>query len=342
MSDIRYDLIHQEYVVIAPERLHRPDCYKIPQTTRPKTESCPFCEGHESMTPPEIYALRSNEPNQKGWKTRVVPNLYKAVQIEAPCKSLEVGHYEMWEGFGAHEVIIDTPRHLMRMDIWEDEEYFNWLFTLRSRMNDLRNDHRLVYFSLFKNHGHYSASTQSHPHTQFIALPVVPKQTIADMLRAKHFFLEHGHSLFDAVLSLEREHNNRIIIKSDHFIAICPYASAFAFEVMILSKDKKSTLMDMQDSHLRELGKMLKQVMKALYRQLGDFDFNLTFNTPPIQKNFATESFFDDTPNIWRFSLRIIPRLFNMGGFELGSGVFINPVAPEESAALLRGSFDDY
>ncbi|RUM44390.1 MAG: galactose-1-phosphate uridylyltransferase [Hydrogenimonas sp.] len=338
MSDIRYDLIHHDYVLIAPERLHRPDCYKIPQTSRPNTDKCPFCEGHESMTPSEIYALRHNAPNQSGWKTRVVPNLYKAVQIETPCKSLEVGHYEAWEGFGAHEVIIDTPRHLLRMDGWEEEEYFNWLFTLRSRMHDLRNDFRLVYFSLFKNHGHYAASTQTHPHTQLIALPVVPKQTITNMLRAKHFFLEHGHSLFDAVLALEREHADRIIIENDHFIAICPYASAFAFEVMILSKTQTSTLMDMEDTHLHELGNLLQKVIKALYHQLGDFDFNITFNTPPIQKNFATESFFDEIPNIWRFGLRIIPRLFNIGGFELHSGVYINPVAPEEATGLLRGS----
>jgi UDPglucose--hexose-1-phosphate uridylyltransferase len=341
MSEIRYDPIHDDYTLIAPERLHRPDCLKSHDMPMEIPKTCPFCEGHETMTPPEIFALRQNDPDRPGWKTRVVPNLYKAVQIEGPWRSEEIGMFEKWEGFGAHEVIVDTPRHLLRMDTWSEEEFFNWLLTMRTRLNDLKNDLRLVHFSLFKNHGHYGASTQPHPHTQLVALPVVPRRELQTLRHAHDFYRAHGHSLFESLIAQERKSGERIIVENDTFIALCPYASAFAFEVAIFSKEPRSALSDLDDTRLTELGKVLRNVMEALYDQLDDFDFNITINTPPMQKNSVTEAFFDDIPKMWRFGLRIIPRLFRLGGFELGSGMKINPVAPEEAASLLRGSLQE-
>ena len=337
MSEIRYDLLHDEYALIAPERLHRPDCYKPPVKKPVDKKRCPFCEGHEAMTPPEIFAIRDGgEPNTPGWKTRVVPNLYKAVQIEAAWESREVGIYDAWEGLGAHEVIIDTPRHLTRMDRWTDEEYFNWLYTLRSRINDLKNDFRLVYFSIFKNHGHYAAATQTHPHTQLIALPVVPKRKLDQLHRAHHYFLERRHNIYESVLAQELHDGERIVLESDHFVVICPFASTFAFEVIVISRESAESMIALNDEKLHDLSSVLKRTIDALYRELGDFDFNIIFNTPPLQKNVITESFFDTLPQMWRFGLRIVPRLFRLGGFEFGSGVIINPVAPEDAADLLR------
>ncbi|WP_353662701.1 galactose-1-phosphate uridylyltransferase [Hydrogenimonas sp. SS33] len=338
MSEIRYDLLHDEYALIAPERLHRPDCYRtLREEESADHRNCPFCPGHEAMTPPEIFSLRDGgDPNTPGWKTRVVPNLYKAVQIEAPWQSEEVGIYTLWEGLGAHEVIVDTPRHLTRMDGWSENEYFNWLYTLRSRVNDLRNDIRLVTISLFKNHGHYAAATQTHPHTQLIALPVVPKETVVQMERAKHYFDRRRHNIFESVLHQERSDAKRIVLESDRFIAFCPYASTFAFETAIFSKNGIVSVSDLDEPMMRELGGVLKQTIDALYEELGDFDFNILFNTPPLQKNSETETFYDDIPHIWRFGIRIVPRLFRLGGFELESGIQINPVLPEEAASLLK------
>lgn len=338
MSEIRYDPIHDEYALIAPERLHRPDCYhpSKPPEGLPVERRCPFCEGHESMTPPEIYAIRDNEPNGPGWRTRVVPNLYKAVQIEAPWQSREEGVYSVWEGLGAHEVIVDTPRHLERMDAWRQQEYIDWLTTLRARVADLRNDIRLVHFSLFKNHGPYAAATQTHPHTQLIALPVVPRRELDRLRRAHRFYRQHRHNLFVSVLRQEKDTGERIVTESERFVAFCPYASAFAFELMVLAKVKAASIVDLDPSMIEELSTLLRRSIAALYRELGDFDFNILFDTPPMQKNFDTEDFFDDLPELWRFSVRIVPRLFRMGGFELGSGMMINPVVPEEAASLLR------
>lgn len=339
MSQIRYDLIHDEYALIAPERLHRPDCFKVAAATDSVESSrCPFCPGHEGMTPPEIFAIRENgKANTPGWKTRVVPNLYKAVQIEAPWQSRDEGPYRIWEGLGAHEVIIDTPRHLLRMDEWSQEEYRYWLQTLRERINDLRNDQRLIYFSLFKNQGRYAAATQSHPHTQLIALPTVPQVELAHLNRAHDYFLTHRISMFEAVLDEESRGGERIVAENDRFVLYCPYASAFAFETVITAREV-TALNDLDDTAIEALAGVIKDAVGRLYQVLGDFDFNVLFNTPPMQKNAETEPFFDDLGQMWRLHIRIIPRLFRLGGFELGSGVIINPVAPEEAAKHLRSA----
>ncbi|WP_457607937.1 galactose-1-phosphate uridylyltransferase [Nitratifractor sp.] len=338
MSDIRYDPLADDYVIVAPERLHRPDCTLESSLSEPLPEHCPFCEGHEAMTPPEIFALREGSaPNGPGWKTRVVPNLYKAVQIEAPWANHDRGPYDLWEGFGAHEVIIDTPRHIGRMDQWTAEEYFDWLLTFRSRLADLRGDLRLVYFALFKNQGRCAGATQSHPHSQLIALPNIPRAVQGRMERALEHYRRHGHSLFQAILEYEKEQKERIVARSQRFVALCPYASREAFEVAIYSNEEgRSSLADLDEDRLRELGGLLRQVLGALYRELGALDFNLSFNTPPQQHNEWTRDYFDEIPRIWRLGLRIVPRLFSYGGFEVESGMRINPVPPEEAAQLLR------
>ncbi|AEA33926.1 galactose-1-phosphate uridylyltransferase [Hippea maritima] len=344
MSEIRYDVIHDEYSLVAPERLHRPNYYagvveaRIDETI----EACPFCEGKEYLTPPEIFAIRSNKPNMPGWKVRVIPNLYKAVQIETPFGSKEAGLYEIHNGFGAHEVIIDTPRHLLRLDKMSKDEYFNWLYTLRLRLADLRNDKRMVYFSIFKNHGFSASATQVHPHTQLIALPVVPKSKLNDYNRAFDYHLRNNRSLFDSVIQRELNEAKRIIYSDDEFLVFAPFASRFAFEVSIISKQNGFvSLLDLNDKNLNNLAKLLLKIMNSLYRQLGNFDFNLIFNTPPMQKTYATERFYDRLHEFWRFQISITPRLFGLGGFEIDSCIYINPVLPEDAAGFLRRGLEE-
>jgi len=340
MSEIRYDPLHDDYVLIAPERLRRPDGIRRGETPPDAGKHlCPFCPGHESLAPGEIFALRDpgTRPDTPGWRTRVIPNRYKAVQIEAPWESHDHGVYESWDGFGAHEVIIDTPRHLARMDAYTHEEYRDWLLTLRSRLIDLRGDLRLVHFSLFKNQGPAAGATQPHPHSQLIALPVVPRAQLARLGSAHTFWREHGHSLFDSILDQERASETRLLASRGEFTAFAPYASAYPFEVMILSSREGSlSLAEIGSEAIGDLAVLLQETVAALYRELGEFDFNIVFETPPTQRNYATEEFFDDLGAFWRFSLRIIPRLYGLAGFEVGSQMRINPVPPEEAASLLR------
>ncbi len=341
MSNIRYDRIHDTHVIIAPERLHRPDCNHTVNDTKVVDENCPFCEGNESMTPPEIFAIRESGSfvNEEGWQTRVVPNLYKAVQIEAPHEH-HYGLFEHWEGFGAHEVIIDTPEHHTSMTQWSENAVIAWLKALRARVADLRRDQRIAYISLFKNEGEQAGSTQAHSHTQLIGLPLIPKVQRDDYQRNYEYYKHNGNALFASEIKYEEEDGQRIVANHGDFTAYCPYASAYPFEVMISSKKALGQIDTLSDSSMEALAPLLLSTLKKLKIQLGCFAFNLSIVTPPLQVNSVENELLSSVDDACRFAIRIMPRIYKYGGFEVSTGVMINPVLPEDAAKLLRERSD--
>lgn len=340
MSEIRYDKIHDTHVLISPERLHRPD-YKAQTNEESSNENCPFCEGHESMTPPEIFALRTKGsfPNETGWQTRVVPNLYKAVQIETP-HAHHYGLFEHIDGFGAHEVLIDTPEHHTSMTQWSEAAVASWLMTLRSRVADLRRDERIAYISLFKNEGSLAGSTQAHSHTQIIGLPLIPRHEKERYQRSYEHYKNSGKAMLESVLLNEEEDGQRIVGSNGSFTAFCPYASAYPFEVIISSAKAVGQIDTLSDSAIAALASLLLEILKKLKLQLDCFDFNLSLSTPPLQQGSLENDLLSSVDEALRFSVRIMPRLYRHGGFEASTGLFINPILPELAAKLLRESKD--
>jgi len=340
MSEIRYDRLFDDHVIVAPERIHRPDDVQESPST-PSIENCPFCEGNESMTPPEIFALRDlgTFANEGGWHTRVVPNLYKAVQIETPYNHHD-GMNEFWEGFGAHEVIIDTPNHLTSMRDWDEIHIIAWIKTLRQRVTDLRRDQRIAYISLFKNEGSNAGATQRHSHTQLIGLPIVPKVERERYIRSHEHFKATGKSLIESMLIHEEGEEARIVVSYGDFSVFCPYASAYPFEVMISSKKDVGQIDTLSDEMIDTLAHVLHLTFKKMKRQLGNFHFNLWMATPPLQQTSVGEDVYVHFNESSRFAIRIMPRIYRHGGFEASTGIIINPVSPELAAKLLRGSYD--
>lgn len=346
MSDIRYDRIHDTHVIIAPERLHRPDSFKAENKEENKggmaKEYCPFCEGNESMTPEEIFAMREEGSlaNEKGWLTRVIPNLYKAVQIEAS-HAHHHGIFEYWEGFGAHEVIIDTPEHHTSMTEWNESEVVKWLQTLRARVSDLRKDERIAYISLFKNEGSEAGASQQHSHTQLIGLPMIPKPQRERYQHSYDHYMGSSSALLESEILREEEAQERIVATNGEFTAYCPYASAYPFEVIISSKKALGQIDSLHDETVEEVAPLLRIILKNMKTQLGSFSFNLSVTTPPLQGNTVEYDILTHTDDMCRFAIRIMPRLYHFAGFEVSTGVMINPVTPEHAAKLLRESIDE-
>lgn len=328
MSEIRYDRLYNRHVIIAPERLrqreHFPDL-KAKLTTL----ECPFCRGNEHWTPQEIFSLRTS---QKDWLTRVIPNRTKALAIEAPHRYHE-GNFGYWDGFGAHEIIIDSPLHYTSMRQWSSEETENWLKTLRSRIDDLQKDRRLIHFTIFKNEGMEAGGTVEHCHTQLIALPFLPKK-VSDILEVQKSHYEiHQVALMESILIAEEEADERIVATSGDFIALCPYASTVPFEIMISSKRYVGEIDTISDHSIGELSRLLKTVLEKLEVQLGDFSCNILVSTPFLDTDQGSKE-------AYRMMVQILPKVYSIGGFELASDIPINPVSPERAAQLLRG--DDH
>jgi UDPglucose--hexose-1-phosphate uridylyltransferase len=333
MSVLRFDATTDDWIVFAPERGRRPG---HAQATRQSKESapdehCPFCPGNEHLCPGEIYAVRrGTAPNQPGWSVRVVPNRFPALRIEEQNHRIETSHlHRQMGGCGAHEVVIESPEHdaiLARQPAGQIELV---LRSLQARFNDLLRDVRFQTIVIFKNHGLGAGTSLRHPHWQIIALPVVPRS-----LRHRHdvavrYLDQTGRCIYADLLEEELAAGERVLAANDHFAAILPYASHMPFETWILPRRQRASFGLVPVAEFRPLTELLKLALRALHDVLDNPDFNLTFHSVPRG---------DEDQEYFSWHLQVLPRLTTPAGFELGSGMSINTVMPEDAAAALRDS----
>jgi UDPglucose--hexose-1-phosphate uridylyltransferase len=258
----------------------------------------------------------------------VIPNKFPALRIEADHRHYEEGAlFRTMGGCGAHEVVVESPDHERLLAQQPVEQVEALLHTLHVRFNDLMRDARFQTIIVFKNHGEAAGTSLRHPHWQIIATPVVPR-----LLRLKHavatdFFDQSGECLYCVLLGEELAAGERIVLQNEHFAAVMPYASHLPFETWILPKAHQSSFGWLPEERLRPLAEILKAVLAKLHAALENPAYNLTINTAP--RGDEHKSYF-----LWH--VQILPRLTQPAGFELGSGMSINPVLPEEAARLLR------
>ncbi len=327
MSEFRYCKLNDCEVIFAPKRLKRPESFISEVSYADDVNQCPFEKGREEYTPKEIDRMEDDQ----GWRCRVVPNLFNALGIEDDFTSQKDGFFEKRGGFGAHEVVIETPDHRKQMFDFSKEDFVYYLTLLQRRCRSLKKDKRLHYISIFKNSGQQAGASLIHSHSQIMATGKVPAEIEKKIDFKRQYYKRHARALMDDLIYDEKKSVKRIVEENDCFIAYCPYASQFAFETMVVNKKGYSCLEQMDFSDLHSLGEMLHSLFKRYREVLGEFAFNMLFFTAPINDGE------NDSRRIYRFFIRIVPRLYNIAGFELSTGVYINAVLPEEAAKQLRG-----
>lgn len=328
---LRFDVTTNDWVIFAPGRSARPHDWKTrqPSASSQAKPDCPFCPGNEHLTPPEIFAIRDEGgPNAPGWKVRVTPNKFPALRIEEDARRDQQGPlFRYMGGCGAHEVIIDSPLHAVSLAQQPVEQVRLVLWTMQQRYIDLMRDIRFQTIVIFKNHGEEAGTSLTHPHCQLIAAPVVPHLLRHKLYVAAQYFDQTGNCLYSVLLQEEERVRERVIESNDHFVALAPYASQVPYETWILPRHRQSSFRWLDPSLLRPLAEILKNVLLRLQVGLNDPDFNLTLDT-------GTRDSEDAEYFLWH--IRILPRLTHRAGFEMGSGMAINTVLPEEAAARLR------
>lgn len=339
MSELRHDPLNKRWVIIAGERASRPQDFELVVKQPLTEEPCPFCEGHEALTSPEITALREDgsRPNGPGWRVRVVPNRYPALAIEGQPDRRGLGLYDRMHGIGAHEVLIDSPDHELELPDQPAEQLVRIVSMWRDRIVDLMRDERFKYVLLFKNRGAAAGATLEHPHAQIIAMPVTPREIAVelDASRAHHELKER--CLFCDIAAQEIEDGRRIVALNDHFIAFTPYASRFPFEVVLAPRRHLHEFGLTPDAHLPSFASALADVLRRLKLLLRDVAYNLVLHTAPNTNVVPRRhSYWTTLPYDWHWHLEILPRLTRVAGFEWGTGFHINPTPPEDAARLLR------
>lgn len=335
MAELRKDLVTGRWVIISTARGKRPTDF-YPDTHEGKESSvCPFCPGNESLTPPEIYALRPGHPakDSTGWQIRVVPNKYPALGIDFPLTKKGVGLYDQMSGFGAHEVVIETPDHEKTLEDLSVEEIRNVITVCQDRIQDLHRDVRFRYVLLFKNEGVQAGASLSHPHSQLIATPITPKRVKEELAGARAYYRQKERCAFCDMIAEEKEVGTRVVYENEHFITFCPFASRFPFEMCLLPKVHELNFHESRQ-HVGDLAECLKITMEKLDRVLNRPQYNYVFHTAPnlLARKGEWQTIHED----YHWHMEIIPRLTQVAGFEWGTGFYINPTLPEDAAKYLR------
>jgi UDPglucose--hexose-1-phosphate uridylyltransferase len=329
VAELRKDPVTGRWVIISTDRQKRPNDFRLEKSASTGREHCPFCPGREAMTPPEILSYRQNggAPNTPGWDLRVVPNKYPALQVEGTIDREGEGIFDRMNGIGAHEVIIETPDHDRSLALMSEPELERVLWAYRERMVDLKQDHRLRYILVFKNHGAAAGATLEHPHSQLIALPIVPDFVREELEGARLHYQMKERCVYCDVVRQELGDGRRVIQENADIVALAPYAPRFAFETWLLPKRHGARYENAPRHEYESLARLLKSVLQRLDRALESPPFNLIIHTSP---------FSEDVSQLYHWHIEILPKLTRVAGFEWGTGFYINPTPPEEAARVLR------
>lgn len=328
MPELRKDPITGRWVIIATDRAKRPSDFNRQQVHITGLRFCPFCAGNELRTPPEILAYRTRGgANEPGWTLRVISNKFPVLRVEGTTNSKADGMYDKMNGVGAHEVIIETPDHTQTLATMPEKRIEDLFWAYRDRVLDLRRDVRLKYVLLFKNHGEAAGQPLEHTHSQLIALPVIPKRVHEEVDGAKKYYDYKDRCVYCDIVSHEVDHGQRIVLDTDHFVAVSPYAARFPFETWIVPKLHNSHAEAMSHAEIEDLARVLRSILRRLETTLERPPYNLVVHSAPVQ----------ETPSLhYHWHIELIPKLTHVAGFEWGSGFYINPTPPEESAKFLR------
>jgi len=339
-------IVPTESVLIATARSMRPQKAEeaAPRDTRHHVERCPFCRGNEEKTPPEI----THFPEQGDWAIRIVENLYPVLGDDRQNPDMLFGLQQAINGYGRHEVIVDHSQHGIAVNEMS-QSHLSMLFqAYQTRMKQLyESDQRLKYVLVFKNFGPAAGASMAHTHSQIIATPVIPQNVQDEVEHSKKYFEKHHHCIFctlvNEALTYEATIYDRdsgkvlrkidvgqyVVERGEHFIAIKPFASRYEWEVHILPLVHKSDFINATEEELDDFARVLKRTMQRLDAVIGGAQYNYFLHTIPLDNQY------DNYQNSYHWHLEICPRTSIPSGFELGSGLFVNTVSPEDAAVQL-------
>ena len=326
MPELRQNRVTKEWVVIATERAKRPEQLSVKREVKPLptySQNCPFCAGNEAQAPPEIAHL----DHEGQWQIRVVPNKFSALAREGePTRRIERSKRTM-NGVGVHDVIVEGRQHDLTTALLPEEHVANIFRMYKQRYAEVSRDPRIQQIIIFKNHGGTAGASLEHPHSQLIGIPVISHQVRERFEQALRHYDEYGECIFCQMIKEELEEGSRVVIESEHFVAMEQFASPTPFGTHVHPKRHMASFGDINEDELIDLARVMKQLLAKLYYGLENPDFNYSIRTAPAENAGV---------KYYHWYISVIPRLTKVAGFELGSGMFINVVLPEAAAEFLR------
>jgi len=318
MSVVRTDPMTGHLILLSRGRAGRTAAF-LSEPVLSKNE-CPFCPGHEDQTPPEISRIERDG----SWLLRVVPNRYPMIEAESASDvALTDSIFRKVGLSGQHEVLIESPDHEAEFDQLDDEAAASIVDCYMSRYGAHASNPAVRYIAIFKNDGRFAGASIPHLHSQLVAFNQIPIRALQEVAT----FLGGAN-----VCSFCHTKNNpHLISATEHFVVLTAEIARTPYQVRIAPRSHVRTFMNLSDGEIRELGTLMQETLRALFRVLGRVSFNWTFqNAYPAHSN-------PEAPFHWY--CEISPRVTIEAGFELATGIITNIVDPLDAAVALRKAF---
>lgn len=328
-SELRFDLISKDWVVIATGRARRPETFK--KERREKEEIppkfCPFCQIESQEKPVLIYSQGKKIPVPKNWTVVVVPNKYPAfLPFEKLDKRLEGKFYQTINAVGFHEVVV-TRDHRKSMGQFPIEKVKKVIDAYQERYLTLMKEKFVNYVSIFHNQGKEAGASIIHPHSQIITTPLIDTDLRKALLNSKRYYQKTKKCIYCQMNDWERKAKKRVVFENKDFLVICPFASKSAFEMIISPQKHLSYFEKITEKEKWQLAEAFQIVLSKLYKALNDPAYNFYLHTAPCDgKKYP----------YYHWHWTILPKTSTWAGFEIGTQMEISTIEPEKSAEYLR------
>ncbi len=328
MSEIRENLLTGEWVIIAPERAKRQESRPpAPRREAPPSylATCPFCPGNEASSE-ERFRL---EDGNGRWILRSVVNKYSVLSPvgEAVGSDCAIPGAVSVNGVGLHEVLVETPCHDGLLALSPAVHVRRVLETFRHRFLEFYADPRVRHVIVFKNQGLEAGASQQHPHSQIVGIPIVPGQVVDRIERARRFYSDSGQCSACTLIARELALGCRIVAENEFFVAFIPHAALSPYHLWIFPKTHTACFSGQPLGTFPALSEILQTVLAKVHGMLDNPPFNLVIRSLDPRGN--------DEP-YFHWYISIVPRVNKVAGFELGTGMYVNPSSPESCARALR------
>ncbi|MCL4416387.1 MAG: HIT domain-containing protein [Actinobacteria bacterium] len=333
MPEFRRDIILDEWVIIATERAKRPEMFieeKV-KIEKPSGMICPFDKGNESMTPPEILRMDKNGAiinyTNPDWQIRVVPNKFPALKPFAAPGSVLHGIYNVMDGFGLHEVIINSSEHILNLSQLSEYQLSLIADVYIRRLKEIKKDSRIESVIIMLNQGRDAGASIEHSHSQIFALPFNSPVLEKELRGTLKYYRKYKRCAVCDILSFELKENLRIIFENQYFVIMQPFASRNPFETWIIPKSHHPNFENIKEDIIPAFAQCLKIIVDFFYNDLGNPSFNYYIHTGPLHTK-------TDHHYHWHFEL--VPKLSIKAGFEIATGIDICVATPEDTAKFMK------
>lgn len=330
MPHLRQNLVTKQWVIVSTERAQRPKSLSVKEPVLspdlpPYEATCPFCPGNDGRGEQE----RMRIPEEGPWEVRVLANKYPALNAEGDRQRTYQGVVRRMQGVGYHEVIVESRQHNLSPALAPPDLLLKTFLAFQQRGRMLARDDRLEHIQYFKNHGEAAGASLVHPHSQLVALPVVPYSKRSRTEEARHYFDNTGECAYCRMMHDELALGERIIVENDYAVAFVLYAAFSPFHIWVLPRRHVANFLEASHEDIAGVTSCLYQVLRLLHWSLNDPPYNYILRSCPLRES---------TCEYLHWYVSVIARISTNAGFELGSGMFINSTLPEDSAAFLRAA----